>query len=213
MVDGYVLEQPWDERTESFVCYPKFRSEHGSYVSFKRGIWDDESQTYDADRLKVINMPVLKPHSGYGVTACVKHYMGVTSDWVTSRNGARAHSSIARGGMATVMSGARFPDLNILDAIWVSFRPSGGPRVLDGYTSYTGVVAASQDPVALDSWAAREILMQGALLSGFETESFDPDAGAGEDFSRYLSASARILQEDGLPATMNEAAMNVFVSR
>jgi hypothetical protein len=28
----------------------------------------------------VINVPVLKSHGGYGVTASVKHYMGVASD-------------------------------------------------------------------------------------------------------------------------------------
>ncbi len=35
----------------------------------------------------MINVPVLKSHRGYGVTASVKHYMGVVSDKLSREMG------------------------------------------------------------------------------------------------------------------------------
>ncbi len=72
-------------------------------ISFKRGIWDPALRSYDSDRLKVINVPVLKTHSIYGVTASVKHYMGVGSEKLTRST----HASVGRGGMGTEMAGSR----------------------------------------------------------------------------------------------------------
>jgi len=214
MADGYVLERPIDSRTNAYVCYPKFRTAHGTYVSFKHGVWDPASGVYDSDRLKLINVPVLKPHAIYGVTASVKHYMGVTSDKLTRQHGGRAHNTIAQGGMGTLMSGARFPDLNILDAIWVALKPGNGPAVYDRSATALGIVAASTDPVALDVWAAKHVLMQGATQAGNSSGAFDPDASrpGASTFARYLNATARILQEDGFSVTTDEDAMNVFVS-
>lgn len=71
-------------------------------------------------------MPVLKTHSTYGVTACVKHYMGIPSDRITNQLGARTHYTIARGGWGTLMVETRFPVLNVLDCIWVNANPKIG---------------------------------------------------------------------------------------
>ena len=76
MRDGYVLKGAESPATGLRVSYPKFRTVKGTCVSFKRGVWDPEDRAYDGDRLKVINVPMLKAHFIYGVTACVKHYMG-----------------------------------------------------------------------------------------------------------------------------------------
>jgi len=214
MTDGYVLERPIDSRTNAYVCYPKFRTAHGTYVSFKCGVWNPACGAYDDDRLKLINVPILKPHGIYGVTASVKHYMGVTSDKLTRQHGARAHNTIIQGGMGTLMSGARFPDLNILDAIWVSLKPGTGPGVYDRSATRLGIVAASADPAALDFWASKYILMQGAEQAGYSSGPFVPDASrpGASTFARYLNASMEILQEDGFSVTTDEEAMNVFVS-
>ena len=59
--DGYVVEAEGASRTQMAITYPKFTTPYGTHVSFKRGIWDAESQGYDEARLKVINLPVLKP--------------------------------------------------------------------------------------------------------------------------------------------------------
>ncbi|MHA2299500.1 MAG: hypothetical protein ACXACD_00955, partial [Candidatus Thorarchaeota archaeon] len=76
LTDGYVLNSTWDSDTEIFTSYPKFRTVHGTYISFRNGVWSSESG-YDSDRLKVINMPVMKSHFRYGVTGCVKNFMGL----------------------------------------------------------------------------------------------------------------------------------------
>ncbi len=174
--DGYVVSETRDPATGALAAYPKFRTKFGTFVSFKHGIWDAEIEQYDADRVKVLNIPVLKSHSIYGVTACVKHYMGVTSDKLTARLGSRAHNTIRTGGMGTEMVETRYPALNILDAIWVNAIPLGGPRTRYNDATRTNVIAASTDPVALDYWAAKHILIQAAQSAGpRNASSMDPD--------------------------------------
>ena len=128
--DGYVVEGSLDPKTGLVVTYPKFKTKYGTNVSFKLGIWDSANKTYDSNRLKVINVPVLKSHGGYGVTASVKHYMGVASDKLSREMGGRAHNSVGSGGMGTEMAQTRFPALNIIDAIWVNANPGHGPKHL-----------------------------------------------------------------------------------
>lgn len=115
--DGYVIITTINPTTGAMISYPKFKTKFGTYISFKLGLWDPQKQSYDSDHLKVINVPVLKSHGGYGVTACVKHYMGVVSDKLTRQLGAAAHDTVATGGMGTQMVGTRLPVLNIIDAI------------------------------------------------------------------------------------------------
>jgi len=130
MTDGYILSGPPDAQTKIAVTYPKFQTKYGTYISFKKGIWDAVNGSYNSRRLKVLNVPVLKTHVIYGVTACIKHYMGVGSDRLSREAGGRAHNCVGSGGMGTEMAQTRFPDLNILDAIWINANPSGGPTPL-----------------------------------------------------------------------------------
>ena len=102
--DGYIVEGSSSPETGLVVTYPKFKTKYGTNVSFKRGVWDSANGTYDSRKLKVINVPVLKSHGGYGVTASVKHYMGVVSDKLSREMGGRAHNSVGLGGMGTEMA-------------------------------------------------------------------------------------------------------------
>ena len=122
--DGYVVASSASPDTGIVVSYPKFTTRYGTRTSFKKGIWNPTSGSYDSERLKVINVPVLKSHSIYGVTASVKHYMGVVSDRLS---GHTAHRSVGTGGMGTQMAETRFPVLNVLDAIWINAAPGRGP--------------------------------------------------------------------------------------
>ena len=207
--DGYIVVQPIDTRSGSYATYPKFQTDYGTYVSLRRGIWDPETETYDNDRLKLITMPVLKPHLMYAVTGCIKHYMGVTSDFLTDRLGARAHDTIGQGGMGTAISGSRFPDLNILDAIWVCLEPGKGPWIAYEEGTRLDVIAASTDPVALDVWAAKNVLMAAAAQAGFQTSAFNPSGSGG--FAMYLRNAMEILEEDGYSVTNNESSIGVYV--
>jgi hypothetical protein len=211
MADGYVLSGPPDERTEIAVTYPKFQTKYGTYLSFKLGVWDSASGRYNSSRLKVLNVPVLKTHAIYGVTACVKHYMGVVSDRISRQAGGRAHNSVESGGMGTEMAKTRFPDLNILDAIWINANPEGGPSTSYEQADPAGIIAASVDPVALDYWAAKNILMPAARQKGYsDLQSLDPDNKSPGSFGDWLRLSLAEIARAGHQATTDEKNMSVY---
>jgi len=213
MEDGYVVNATANPRTGIMVSYPKFKTKFGTYISFKMGIWNPETQTYDSERLKVINVPVLKTHSIYGVTACVKHYMGVVSDKLTRSLGARAHNTVGKGGMGTEMVETRFPILNIIDAIWVNALPKRGPSTPYNIATRVNVIAASTDPVALDYWAAKYILMKVAELKGYgDRSSMDPDNLNPGSFGNWLRLSMNEIIRAGYQSTIEEDHMNVYIS-
>ncbi|MFW9815107.1 MAG: DUF362 domain-containing protein [Candidatus Thorarchaeota archaeon] len=228
--EGYVRSSVWDSDTEIYPSHAKFVTDSGLYVSFKNGIWTNESG-FDSNRLKVINMPVLKTHFRYGVSGCIKHYMGVPQGYIVpsvDRFIPHEHFSIALGGMATLMVETRMPILNILDMIWVNANPlesssTRGPWSYYTTASFTDIIGMSQDPVALDYWASKNILVPTAEYLGYdECSSLDPDYaplsdqffGAtpmDESFHNYLNRSRQVLVDAGYRATMDTAEMNVFV--
>jgi len=213
MADGYVLSGPPDTQTKICVTYPKFQTKYGTYISFKQGVWDAVNGSYNSRRLKVLNVPVLKTHSIYGVTACIKHYMGVGSDRLSREAGGRSHNSVASGGMGTEMAQTRFPDLNILDAIWINAHPGGGPRTSYEQADQAGIIAASIDPVALDYWAAKNVLMPAARQKGYDDlESMDPDNTSSGSFGDWLRLSSAEIVKAGHRATVNEKNMNVLLA-
>ncbi len=216
--DGYVVSSTTDPDTWIQVSYPKFRTKYGTYISLKNGIWTGSN--YDSGRLKLINVPVLKSHESYGVSGCIKHYMGVLSNVAGFSNG---HGLIGAGAMGTVMAETKFPTLNILDCIYVNANPveSGsppcGPDTTYATASYTNVIGASQDPVALDYWAAKHILVPTAQAKGYTSySSLDPDyapvtSPLSESFHNYLERSMNELKKAGFRTTMNESQMNVYL--
>jgi len=228
--DGYVRSDSWDVDTEIYTSYPKFTTESGLHVSFKNGIWYNSSG-FDSARLKVINMPVLKSHFRYGVTGCIKHYMGVPQGYIepsVDPGIPHEHFSIALGGMGTLMAETRMPILNILDMIWVNANPLNssmrGPWSGYNYASFTDIIGASQDPIALDYWASKNILIPTAeYLEYSDVSSIDPDhapvateyygsVGMDESFHNYLNRSRIILADAGYQVTMDANEMNVFVT-
>jgi len=229
--DGYVLNSTWNEDTEIYVSYPKFRTPYGTYISFKNGIWDNVTG-FDSERLKVVNMPVLKSHQIYGVTGCIKHYMGVPKGHVEPSvhpEWPHEHLSIALGGMGTLMAETRFPVLNILDAIWVNANPiesssACGPSTYTDDASFTDVIGASLDPVALDYWASKYILIPAAIDRNYARySSLDPDYAPMSDpyvsywemeesFHNYLRRSTNVLQDHGYQATMDPNEISVHVT-
>jgi len=212
MADGYIVCGPPDAQTKIAVTYPKFQTKYGTYISFKLGVWDAANGSYNSQRLKVLNVPVLKTHAIYGVTASVKHYMGVGSDMQSREAGGRAHNSVGTGGMGTQMAQTRSADLNILDAIWINAHPRGGPGTTYGDASHAGVVAASIDPAALDYWAAKNILMPAARKKGYDDlTSLDPDNTSPGSFGDWLRLSLAEMQKAGHRATVSEKSMNVYL--
>jgi hypothetical protein len=229
---GYVRSSVWNDETNIYPSYPKFQSPAtGAYISFKQGVWSNDTG-FDSDRLKVINMPVLKTHMRYGVTACIKHYMGVPQGHVVGSvdpSIPHEHFAIGDGGMGTLMVETRAPVLNILDMVWVNAHPLEssayvGPWSRSSTASATDIIGASVDPVALDYWSAKHILIPTAeFLNYTEFTSIDPDNDTihqnvwhgqilqDESFHNYLERSMNQLNDAGFQATMDETEMNVFV--
>ena len=208
MNDGFVVEDVV-RNTNITVSYPKFTTEFGTHVSFRYGIWNPATRTYNSDILKVINMPVLKSHRGFQVTAAVKNWMGVPSDMLTRQlhgGRGRAHNSVGTGGMGTLLAYTRMPVLNIMDMIWVA--PEDGPRSLFTTAVQVNKIAASKDPVAIDHWASRNVLMP--VAPARIRASMNPDGTQPGTFGHLLRLSMNELHRAGIWATMNEAEMRVI---
>jgi hypothetical protein len=156
--NGYRL---LDESSDD-VSYPCFTTAGGHRVELQEGLWTGTGHTQN---LKLINVPVLKDHFYTHLTCSLKNTYGILSmaDGILGRHPVdpNGYGRIWGKMMATVKT----PVLNIVDAIWVSqgqgatpFRQWGLPGYPPEVTTRTNQLLASQDPVALDYWAARYIL-------------------------------------------------------
>jgi hypothetical protein len=230
--DGYVRSSVWNEEMQLYTSYPKFQSPAtGAYISFKEGVWHNDTG-FDSNGLKILNIPVLKSHDLLGVTACVKHYMGVPQGHIVtsvSPSTPHEHFSVRRGGMGTMIVETRAPDLNILDMVWVNANPvessfDRGPWSTYTSASATDIIGASVDPVALDYWSAKYVLVPTAqYLNYTEYSSLNPDyepisehiyypaVQMEESFHNYLEYSMNEMMDAGFQVTMDETEMNVFV--
>ena len=210
MIEGFVLYDQVDDETKITVSYPKFVTEFGTSISFKYGIWDENQEVYDSDRLKVINMPVLKSHMTYGVTGAMKSYMGVPSDKLT-RN---AHPTIGIGSMGTMMVETRMPVLNIVDAIYVNAhtdRSTRGPSTNYEDATFTHTVLVSTDPVALDYYAAGTILYPEMEANGDELElKHQRDSREVGSLGYWLTLSMNELHQGGYDCVIDENNMNIY---
>ena len=209
--DGYFLEGTPEPTTKMKFNYPKFKTPSGTYVSLKCGIWSPKSSTYSHRKLKVINFPVLKSHGGAGVTGCIKHYMGVISQSMIDN-----HPFIWNGGLAAEMAQVRFPTLTILDAIYVNPNPKGtsnqGPSTPYSSAVKTNQIVAGLDPVAIDYWSSKNILLPAAQSLGYGSSScssLDPDS-PGQIFHNYLTQSAMMISAAGIQATMDPSRIKLY---
>jgi len=203
---GYVVMEPGPAGK---VSYPRFKTSDGSCISIKNGVWDPGTGSFDRSRLKIINLPVLKPHGNvYGVTAAVKNYMGV----VTTELNTGSHTAVRGGLMGAVMAETGPPDLNILDCIRVDGNPYSGPQASWAYASRLDQLVASTDPIALDIWATSNILIPEFLANGFEppwpNPSADPEDPNGT-FRNYLDNSMDQLLAGGYAVTNDLESIDV----
>ena len=214
--DGYIINQTQNSNTGIQVSYPKFQTKYGTYISFKKGIWNPTTQTYNSQKLKIINFPVLKTHFIYGVTETIKHYMGVVSAKQTN-----AHQKVGTGGMGTQIVETRIPTLNILDAIWVNANPASssscGPSTPYGSATRVNTIMASTDPIALAYYGSKKVLQQTAELIGYtDINSINPDytqpsGGSGETFGTWLQLAKNQITQEGHQVTTQENQMNIFI--
>lgn len=202
--DGYV-DMPGG------VSYPIFTTKFGTRISLKDGVWKDGR--YDKSKLKFINMPVLKSHSLMGVTAAVKHYMGVLSTSLCNDGFDQHEGMVYEGLMGRMMAQVIYPDLNILDANYIGVS-SRGPASSYESAYRAGIVLASKDPVALDYYAGKYILYP---LTGFERHNPDNKDTSRygrypyNSFRQYLRVSLEELRKAGYQVTMDEKKIQTYI--
>ena len=208
MTDGYVVET-YNSSYQGKLSYPKFRSTAGTYVSIKYGTWNPGSGTYDRTHLKFINLPVLKSHHAtYGATVSTKHYMGVVTDQFSTNS----HGGIRFGIMGALMGEIQTADLNIVDAIHINANPNSGPSTTYAGATRRDELVASLDPIALDIWSVKNILIPGFISNGYSppwpSPSADPDLPSSA-FRTYLDNSMNQLLAAGHEVTNNLAQIDV----
>lgn len=167
---GYVSED------STGMTYPKFTTGFGSRVSTRLGVWNGSG--HEPDRLKFINVPVLKSHTGMGVTAAIKHYIGFLSYAAAGPESMHVRA-MSRGLLGVEFGKARFPDLNIIDATWVNAEISSGPASPYATSTRLNTLVASQDPVAADYYAGKHVLRPASWWNGHpwlhDYDRMDPD--------------------------------------
>jgi hypothetical protein len=197
--EGYVMAGPYP------VNYPKFVTDYGTRVSLRSGVWD--SHQFDAARLKFINLPVLKAHGWFGVTAAVKNFLGVMGKWVGAAEAGvdpdtfSFHAALTESfnglppGLPGLLITLRFPTLNLVDATFVGIHGNRTQDATYEMSPRQGSLLAGVDPIALDYCAARYVLLplqKQARMEQRELDMADPDSDS--PFRRYLlAAQARML--------------------
>jgi hypothetical protein len=156
-VSGYVRED------STGMTYAKFVTSYGTSISTRLGVWNGSS--YEPERLKFINLPVLKSHSFAGVSASVKHYIGFLSYAAIGAN-AMHNQAMTQGLLGVDFGKARFPDLNIIDATWVSAEITTGPNAPYSMCTRLNTLVASQDPIAADYYAGKYLLRPASWWNG-----------------------------------------------
>jgi hypothetical protein len=224
-VSGYVREDSTPGMT-----YAKFVTSYGTSISTRLGVWNGSS--YQPERLKFINMPVLKSHSYAGVSASVKHYIGFLS-YAAIGATTMHNEAIGQGLLGVDFGKARFPDLNIIDATWVSAEITTGPSAPYNMCTRLNTLVASKDPIAADYYAGKYVLRPASWWSGHpalhDYGRMDPDCpdtenpGSGHSYSdstpcngypynafhQMLTSSRDQMLRYGHQVTMDTSAMTV----
>ncbi len=208
--DGYVLAGNYP------INYPKFTTRRGTRISLKHGLWDGAK--YDTSRLKLINLPVLKAHVFMGVTGAIKNYAGVMSrfaggyepgdDWDYHINFYRPWKDNPAGLLGTLLA-LRFPTLTIMDAMYVN--PTTNWAASFDQTPRVGALLASTDPVALDYYASRSIIVP--LKQAHQAERIawsDPDSAS--ILRSYLLASQARLLEAGYTVRFGHESIQPIIT-
>jgi len=197
--DGYRI---WEG-----VSYPCFTTAGGKRVELREGLWNGSGFV---NRIKLINMPVLKTHDGCGITACLKNFYGVLSMGHPPRD---YHYGEAGKVWGEMIAQVRAPVLNILDCIWLSLgHHCGYPP---SRTSRLNRLLASTDPVALDYWASKYIFYP---ITGDPNDHPDhPEAYTDSNLDMHLNQARDIINRyggiRGDMVTRDEREIRLFAGR
>jgi len=198
--DGY----PYDPASN--ITYPKFQSPSGNYyISLKYGIWDSISETYDLDRLCIVDFPVLKTHGWTGATLAIKNWIGVLTV---------AHQNERYGGdgpmhfdymfseyalPAKVMQ-VTYPKLTIIDAAWANPERNYGSIAVQ-----VNMLLGSTDPFAASWYAAKYMLTPVA----YYPERTNPDNPTSV-YHQYFTNWINCMHDSGFVVTKDSSDISVY---
>lgn len=181
---AFARRRGWLETARSPLSWPVFTSPRsGLQVDLADGVHElsGGARRRTSRRLTWISMVTVNEHASTGMTACCKSAMGVV-DMSAGRFGTdprtAGYSSIhyfgnpeatwrMAGPLAHFARTVRAPDLYLAVAEWVGLRPpaatpwdDGGMdlRLAEAAAHRAGTLVAGTDPVAVDAWAARNVL-------------------------------------------------------
>ena len=169
-----------DDYRATVMTYPIFKTDKGTVIDIKNGIW--EGGSYTGQPLRFINFAALNHHSTYcGATSAIKNYMGVTdlsggpdpnNNGLLTKNYYNFHSfpfnkwapgpepGMLGAEIAAFLKTIRKADLNITTAEWIGLSSR-----TDTPVAHTRAALACSDPVALDYHATKYILFPNSKLA------------------------------------------------
>jgi hypothetical protein len=200
--DGY----PYDSTSK--ITYPKFLSPSGNYyISLKYGIWDSTFQTYDHDRLCIVDFPVLKAHGWTGATLAIKNWIGVLTvayqDERFGGNGAMHFDYFfSEYALPAKVMQVTFPKLTIIDAAWTNPEGNYGNIALQ-----LNMLLSSTDPFAASWYAAKYMLTPVA----YYPEQTNPDINGGyRSYGTFLINMINCMDDSGFVVTKDSVEISVF---
>ncbi len=182
------------------MTYPIIRTDRGTLVDFKHGVW--ENNGYSDRAVKFINLSALNHHSYYcGVTSSIKNYLGISdlsggpdphNDGKLTEDHYNFHSfpfdkwapgpapGMIGAEIGVFLSTIRKADLNITTADWVGMASRVAPPM-----ARTRTVLASEDPVALDFHSSKYLVYPNSKIKFHNPEDLNSPV------YQYLKACAK----------------------
>lgn len=198
--DGY----PYDPASK--ITYPKFQSPSGNhYISLKYGIWNATTQTYNHDRLCIIDFPVLKAHGWTGATLAIKNWIGVlTVAYQNERYGGDGPMHFdymfSEYALPAKVMQVTFPKLTIIDGAWANPERNYGSDALQ-----LNMLLGSTDPFAASWYAAKYMLTPIA----YYPEKTNPDNVAGV-YNECLNNWINCMHDSGFAVTIDSSELSVY---
>lgn len=197
--DTFRLPRSWVDDAKTPLTWPRFTSPRtGLVVDLKDGVLRRVSGKLLATDRKLtwINMTTANEHTATGFTGACKSPMGIvdmSAGALGTHPRASGYASVhyfgkgspsalwrMAGPLAHFARRVRAPDLILLVAEWVAFAPAGWDEDKEDirHSAETCVqrrtVVAGTDPAAIDTWAARHLMMD--TSSGNKPAHFDLDS-------------------------------------
>lgn len=200
--DGY----PYDPNSK--ISYPKFQSPSGNhYISLKYGIWDSTAQTYNHDRLCIVDFPVLKAHGWTGATLAIKNWIGVlTVAYQEERYGGgdsmHFNYMFSEFALPAKVMQVTFPKLTIIDAAWTNPERNYGNIAIQ-----LNMLLGSTDPFAASWYAAKYMLTPVA----YYPEKTNPDLNGGYgSYGTCLRNWINCMHDSGFAVTIDSSEISVY---